>query len=183
MRSDVELILASGRDPRAFRELYDRWSEPLLAYFMRRVFDAEIASDLLAETFAVAYERRGRFRDVGRPGGAWLYGIAARELAHFYRRREVEMRAARRLGLERPELDQESAMLITALIDTDEHRASLHAALERIGGDQRRAVELRVVSELGYEEIAERLCCSPAAARTRVHRGLARLSKLMEAHS
>jgi RNA polymerase sigma-70 factor (ECF subfamily) len=183
LRSDIELIIASGEDPRAFRELYDRWAEPLLVYFMRRVLDPEIAADLLAETFAVAYERRGRFRDVGRPGGAWLYGIAARELGHFLRRRRVELQVARRLGFERPELDQESATRIAALIDNDEHRASLHAALERISDAEREAVELRVVSELDYDDIAARLSCSPAAARTRVHRGLARLSKLMETPS
>jgi RNA polymerase sigma factor (sigma-70 family) len=183
VRSDAELIVASREDPRAFRELYDRWAEPLLAYFMRRVLNAEIAADLLAETFAAAYEHRGRFRDVGRPGGAWLYGIAAKKLAHYFRRREVEMRTARRLGLARPALDQESAGLIAALIDDDEHRSALRAALEQISGAEREAVELRVISELDYDQIAERLCCTPAAARTRVHRGLARLSKLMEAPS
>jgi RNA polymerase sigma-70 factor (ECF subfamily) len=48
---------------------------------------------------------------------------------------------------------------------------------------ERDAVALRVVEELGYEEIAQRLNCTPAAARVRVHRGLARLSDLMEAPS
>jgi RNA polymerase sigma-70 factor (ECF subfamily) len=78
--TDVELLLASRQDPAAFRELYDRWAQRLLAYFYRRVFDAEVAADLLAETFAVAYERRHRFRDVGKPGSAWLFGIAQKEL-------------------------------------------------------------------------------------------------------
>ncbi|HEV2815427.1 MAG TPA: RNA polymerase sigma factor [Solirubrobacteraceae bacterium] len=181
--TDAELILASRDDPRAFRELYDRWAERLLAYFYRRVLDAEVAADLLAETFAVAYERRRRFRDVGKPGGAWLYGIAAKELSHWFRRQEVERRAIRRLGIEVPPLDERSVAAIEALADADEHRAALAAALGRIGGDERAAVELRVVGELGYAEIAERLNCTEGAARTRVHRGLARLSKLMEATS
>jgi RNA polymerase sigma-70 factor (ECF subfamily) len=182
-RSDAQLILASGTDPAAFRELYDRWAEPLLAYFYRRVLDGEVAADLLADTFAVAYERRARFRDVGRPGGAWLYGIAGKELSHYFRRRSVELRASRRLGLERPELDAESAARIEALVESDELRASLAAAMLRMSGAERDAVELRVVRELGYDEIAARLQCSEAAARTRVHRGLARLSKLMEAQT
>ncbi len=182
-RSDAELIVASRDDPVAFRELYDRWAEPLLAYFYRRVLDAEVAADLLANTFAVAYERRGRFRDLGRPGGAWLYGIAGRELSHYFRRRSVELRAARRLGLQRPELDAESAARIEALVESDQLRASLAAAMRQISGAERDAVELRVVGELGYGEIAARLQCSEAAARTRVHRGLARLSKLMEART
>jgi RNA polymerase sigma-70 factor (ECF subfamily) len=54
-RSDAELLIASRDDPAAFRELYDRWAERLLAYFYRRVLDPEVAADLLAETFAVAF--------------------------------------------------------------------------------------------------------------------------------
>jgi RNA polymerase sigma-70 factor (ECF subfamily) len=183
MRSDTELIFASREDPAAFRELYDRWAERLLAYFYRRVLDPEVAADLLAETFAVAFERRRRFRDIGRPGGAWLYGIAARELSHFFRRQRVEQRAVRRLGIALPALDEESVARIEALIDVDEHRRSLVTALEQMSAAERDAVSLRVVGELDYREIATTLRCSEAAARTRVHRGLARLSDLMEATS
>ena len=48
MRSDAELIVASRDDPQAFRELYDRWAETLLAYSTRRVHSPEVAADLLA---------------------------------------------------------------------------------------------------------------------------------------
>lgn len=61
LRSDEELILASREDPEAFRELYDRWAEPILQHFVRRVLDVEIAADLMAETFAAAFESRARF--------------------------------------------------------------------------------------------------------------------------
>src|SRR5215469_16819736 len=130
-KSDAELILASREDPGAFRELYDRWAENMLAYFYRRVLDPEVAADLLAETFAVAFERRGRFRDIGRPGGAWLYGIASKELAHFFRRRRVERRAVHRLGIAVPVLDDESIARIDALVDADQHRRALEVALGR----------------------------------------------------
>src|SRR3954451_24069761 len=179
--TDAELLIASRDDPRAFRELYDRWADGLLAYFYRRVLDAEVAGDLLAETFAVAYERRGRFKDVGRPGAAWLYGIAAKELSHWFRRQAVERRAVRRLAIEVPALDDESLARIEALADMESCRAALAAALERMGSGERHAVQLRVVEEMGYAEIADALDCTEAAARTRVHRGLARLNHLMEA--
>jgi RNA polymerase sigma-70 factor (ECF subfamily) len=106
--TDAELILASRRDPARFRELYDRLADDLLAYFYRRVLDPEVAADLLAETFATAFERRGRFRDRGKPGAAWVYGIAAKELSHWYRRQSVELRAVERLGMTVPALDDES---------------------------------------------------------------------------
>ena len=40
--------------------------------------------------------------------------------------------------------------------------------------EQRRALELRVIEQLDYEEVAGRLGCSQNAARLRVSRGLAR---------
>jgi RNA polymerase sigma-70 factor, ECF subfamily len=156
--TDAELIIASRRDPRAFRALYERWAEPLLPYFYRRVLDAEVAADLLAETFAVAFERRGRYRDTGQPGAAWLYGIAAKELSHWFRRQEVEKRAIRRLGVAVPPLDDESIARIEALVDLEAHRGARCAALEQMSAGERDAVELRVVGELGYVRLGRSLC-------------------------
>ena len=178
--TDAELIVASRRDPAAFRELYDRWAERLLAYFYRRVFDAEVAADLLAETFAVAFERRQRSRDTGRPGSAWLFGIARKELAHWVRRRAAEQRAVQRLGIVVPALDDESIARIEALADAAAHRQALAAALGHMTDQERDAVQLRVLEELDYETIAARLGCSEGAARGRVHRGLVRLARHME---
>jgi RNA polymerase sigma-70 factor (ECF subfamily) len=179
--TDAELIVASRRDPQAFRELYDRWAERLLAYFYVRTRNAEVAADLLAETFAVAYERRRRFRDVGRPGGAWLYGIAAHELSHWFRHEDVHRRAIKRLGIVVPNLDDDSIARIEALVDVDARRADLAAALSQMSPGERDAVQLRVVDELEYDAIATSLGCSEGAARARVHRGLHRLNTLMEA--
>jgi RNA polymerase sigma factor (sigma-70 family) len=179
-RSDTELILASVTDPRAFWVVYDRWAEPLLAYFYRRVPDPEIAADLMAETMAAAFESRSTFRDRGKPGSAWLYGIAKHELSHYFRHRRVELSAIKRLGLEVPELDDASAAAIARLAGSDDRTADIAKALERVPERERQAVELRVIEELQYNEIAGRLDCSEEAARQRVHRGLARLGRLLE---
>lgn len=179
-RSDTELILASVIDPRAFWEVYDRWAEPLLAYFYRRVPDPEIAADLMAETMAAAFESRSKFRDRGKPGAAWLYGIARHKLAHYLRHRRVELSALKRLGLEVPELDDVSAVAIAQLAGGDDRTAEIAKALERVPARERAAVELRVIEELRYKEIAGRLDYSEQAARQRVHRGLSRLGRLLE---
>lgn len=59
----------------------------------------------------------------------------------------------------------------------------MSAALTRLPDAERDAVRLRVIEELDYETIAVRLRCSEGAARTRVHRGLARLRRHMEAQA
>jgi RNA polymerase sigma factor (sigma-70 family) len=180
MRTDAELIVASQRDPEAFCELYDRWAEPLLAFFARRVRDPEVAAELVAETVAVVFANRGRFRDIGQPGSAWLYTIAGRQLSRYWRRNRVEVRAVERLGMSVPALDDESRQAIDALIERDVHDERLADAISGMPPAEREAVELRMIQELGYREIAVRLNCSVVAARVRVHRGLSRLNKAME---
>jgi hypothetical protein len=129
--TDAELIIASRRDPRAFRALYDRWAERLLAYFYRRLLDPEVAADLLAETFAVAYQRRGRFKEP-RAGGRGLVrhrGQGALPLVPPPGGRAAGDQAPRHPV---PPLDDESIARIDALIDVESHRAALTAARERI---------------------------------------------------
>lgn len=178
--SDAKLIVASQQDPDAFCELYDRWAEPLLGFFARRVDQPEVAADLLAETLAVMFEMRTRFRDTGQSGAAWLFTIAGRQLSRYRRRAIVELRAVERLGMVVPSLDDASLLAIEALIDRDAQQGGLTLAMSGMPPAEREAVELRVIEELDYREIAARLNCSVVAARVRVHRGLARLNKSME---
>jgi RNA polymerase sigma factor (sigma-70 family) len=179
--TDGELLRAADQDPHAFRVLYDRWSRPLLAFCYRRTGDPEASLDLVAETFAIAYQKRHRYRDRGRTVGAWLYGIAARELAAYRRRQQVELRACRRLAVTVPQLDDTSMERIEELVDAAQWRAALGEALAQLTTAERDAVRLRVIQQLDYSAVAAQLRCSEQAARARVHRGLARLATALEA--
>src|SRR3954470_2752951 len=128
-RSDVELLRRSARDPEAFGAFYDRHAATVLAYFQRRTACAESAADLTAETFAAAFRSRRRYRDQGVPAIAWVLGIARHVLADSIRDERVKDRARRRLGLERPELDDEALRRIEELADLAAVRAQLDAAL------------------------------------------------------
>lgn len=182
--SDAELIVVSTLDPEAFCVLYDRWAEPLLAFIARRVGNPEVAADLLAETFATVFEKRSRFRDTGSPGSAWIYTIASSQVARYYRRKKVELRAVERLGISVPQLNDESLAAFERIgNDGSDAGRLVSEAISQIPVGEREAVHLRVVEDLDYREIASRLNCSVVAARVRVHRGLSRLTKLMEATS
>lgn len=148
--SDAELILESQRDPRVFWQLYDRWSEKVLAYFYRRTLDPEDSTDLVAETFAVAYQPRDHFRDIGRPGAAWLFGIARKGLGRHRRRQAGELKAVRRLGVQVPTLDDESIDRIEALIDMETYGTRLRAALRTLGPKEQDALQLRVMEDMDY---------------------------------
>jgi RNA polymerase sigma-70 factor (ECF subfamily) len=90
------------------------------------------------------------------------------------RRRRLERTARERLGMQ---LDAMSVDVEPAEAWLDGVDADLEAALAALGDAERRAVELRVLDDLDYAEVARELGVSPAAARVRVSRGLARLRR------
>ncbi len=52
--------------------------------------------------------------------------------------------------------------------------------MRALPSEQRRALELRVIEQLDYDEVAGRLGCSQNAARLRVSRGVRSLTMSMQ---
>jgi RNA polymerase sigma-70 factor (ECF subfamily) len=157
--------------------LYRDHARALLVFLARRVYDPEIAVDLMAETFAAAFAVRARFRgDDDADAVAWLYGIARNQLSRFYRRGEVERRALERLAVDRRPLTDPEYERIEELAGLAELRAAMAAALERLPAEQREVVRLRVIDERPYAEVAELLGISEQAARARLSRALRELA-------
>jgi len=178
--ADPELLVLSKRSPEAFGIFYERHAEALLRFFARRTLDPESAAELTAETFAQAFRSRHRFTDQGRGGAGWLYGVARHELSHFYRRGAVDRRARRKLGMPEREVSDDDYERIEEMIDLAEVRRSVASSFDSLPAGQREAVELRVLEDRSYEEVARELHCSEGTARARVSRGLRKLSTLLE---
>jgi RNA polymerase sigma-70 factor, ECF subfamily len=181
--SDASLLAAARQDPDAFRELYERYAEAVHGYFVRRTGSRSAALELTAETFAQAWFVRGRFRDeAGGSAAPWIYGIARNVLLMSIRRGALERRATERLGLlER--LDRAPA----AEAPSEDWADGADELLDTLPAHEREAVRLRVLEDLAYDDIAQALGTTPAAARVRVHRGLRslrrRLDSTQEIHS
>ena len=151
----------------------------MLRYFARRTLDAGVAFDLTAETFAEAFASRGRFDPSRGDAVAWLFGIAQHELGSYLRRLTVERRARKRLGVGEHSLSEADFERIEAMIDFAAVGRQLRSALQTLPSEQREAVVYRVIDELSYEQIAERIGCSQDAARARVSRGLRLLGRTL----
>jgi RNA polymerase sigma-70 factor (ECF subfamily) len=171
--TDAALLRRSRRDPDAFVEVCRRHSEALAGWLRAEVRDDGLAGELLAETLSEAWFARGRFRDPG-DGSArpWLFGIARNLVRRMYRDRAIEHRARRRLRLSVP--DDEGAAVVDRIA-----AAQQLASFDVLPEEQRQALELRVVDDLDYAAIGERLDVTPAGARTRVFRALGTLRTQM----
>jgi len=161
--------------------LYARHRDALLAFFVRRTSDTEVALDLWGETFAQALAGRGRYRGgTEEEAGAWLYSIAQRQLARYYRRGNAERRAMTRLGIERPTINPDTEAEIVRSAGLDEVRQAIAAGVAMLPEDAREAIKLRVVDELSYPDLAARLAITEQAARKRVSRGMRTLSRVLD---
>lgn len=167
--------------PEAFDDLYRRHNADLFRYLMRRVFEPQTALDLVAETFAQAFISRHRCRAQSEPEqGAWLFGIARNQLARYYRHGQAERRAVKRLQLEVPQLNDDEILEAQRRADLNGLRAAGRAALADVSSEHREALQLRIVEERPYADIAAQLGISEPTARARVSRGLRALGHALD---
>ena len=140
---------------------------------------AEVAVDLMAETFAQAYRDRGQFRGSGDVDArAWVFGIARNCAANYVRRGIIERRALERLGVAPRELTDCEIERIEELADFGDLGDRVLDDLGRLDPDQQEALRLRVVDERPYDEVARVLGVTEDAARARVSRGLRALRRM-----
>jgi RNA polymerase sigma factor (sigma-70 family) len=164
-----------------FLALYERDAERVLVFFTRRTLDVEVALDLTAETFAQAWRGWSRVRvDSAEEVQGWLFTIARRQLSRYLRRGRVEQRALRQLGLAVPALADDDVAEIERAADLERLRSTLGVELRKLSANQRAALQLRIVDELPYPEVARRLGTTETAARARVSRGLRALAAALE---
>jgi RNA polymerase sigma-70 factor (ECF subfamily) len=177
---DSSLLRAARTDAEAFASFYRRWA-PALHAWLRTQVPADAAGDLTAEAFAQALLGLGRFRG-SEPGAgvAWLWGIARNLVRQHHRRARLERTATARLGID-AHLGED--------VDWDDVAARAHAAalahaltaeLTRLDAGQRRALELRILSDLDFGAVSECLGISGPAARMRVSRALEILRSRLE---
>src|SRR5581483_139941 len=169
-----------GNDKTAFEALYDRLEERLLIYLARRLRDPDAAVELWAECWAVAFESWPRCRASGpAEAEAWMFGVARNQLAAYYRTGTIKRRALEKLRWAAPSLAEEDRDWIDRTTDLEALSPALDDALAKLPQKRRQAVQLRVVEDLAYDAIAERLACSEQTARAHVSRGLRRLEHVL----
>jgi RNA polymerase sigma factor (sigma-70 family) len=173
-------LARSLRDADAFADFYELYVQRVSVYFVRRIFDPEIAVDLTAETFALALERRRQFRGhSAEEEQGWLFAIARSLLHGYWRKGRIEQSAVARLGLERPSLGTEDIEYLHRQAGLDGLRGRLTEALDAVRPDQAAAIRARVLEEREYAEIAAEFETTPDVIRARVSRGLKTMQRFL----
>ncbi len=172
----VRRVLAG--DAGGFEALMRRYHGPLGRLLRSMVHNDEDAEDLLQETFLRAYRFLHRF-DPERPFSPWLMRIgvnlARNHLSRSPKRREVPLD-------EGPDEDGGAYEGPWMADDTTgrhlEHEELLRrtrAALARLPEEQRIVLEMRLMGEMSYKEIAAALGIPIGTVMSRLNRGRGRI--------
>ena len=157
-----------ANDEARFRTLWHDERSNIAAYALRRTDSAEDAADVVADAFAIAWQR---IDDVpsGPEARLWLYATARNVLLNLHRRSRRRWRLAERLGHEFT-----AASVVEYPISEDSMSAK--QLFESLDEADREILMLTPWEGLDSAELGRVLGCTPVAARVRLHRARARLT-------
>lgn len=168
-----EFLVASARtgDAKAFALLAERWHGKLTAHAWRLTGDREAARDAAQAGWVEIAQGLPRLRD-GRAFAAWAYRIVSRRCARLVGQ------AVRHRELGEALAGQPEALEAEAGAALDNER--LRAAIAQLPPDQRSAIALFYLEEMGVAEVAVALAIPAGTVKTRLMHARRKLRAALE---
>jgi len=169
--------VASG-DATAHRQLFDRYHARVHAFVCRRVSDAGLAEEIVADVFHEVWRGAGAYRGESLVS-SWVFGIAnlkALSARRFHAQpRHASVRPTEDEVLHRVPDPRDP----DAALDARDELARLLGVITRLPAGQRDVLRLAFFEGRSYEEIARELGISVGNVKTRVNRARSRLRALV----
>lgn len=180
----VEEYLAG--DPSAFRQLVERFHDPLLRFLIRMTGSRDLAEDVFQDTFLQIHQSLDRF-DTSRRFKPWLFTIAANKARDALRR--AQRRSAVSLST-RASSGEGDAMVDLLEIDlpgpesgleAQEVSAMVQSAIDRMPVRLREILLLAYFQRMTYVQIAEAFDIPLGTVKSRLHSAVANFAKQWQA--
>ena len=175
--ADLELLRLgrafTGGDERALREAYDRWGGLVLAFCVRSLDSRADAEEATAQVFVKAWRGRTGYDPSRASLGAWLIGIARREVIEVHRAAARERRLREALAGLPLQAEPSADDLVDRLLVADE--------IARLPEEQRTAVSLAFYDGLTHGQVATAMEVPLGTAKSHIRRGLSVLRTRLEA--
>ncbi len=169
-------LLTNG-DSKAFGEIYDRYTKPLMIYFTRMLWkDKEKARDFTQDIFTKIIDRPELYNPE-RPFKTWIYSVAHNMCKNEYRKQEVRNNTAALLHENvsgNTELEKNKDM------DAEEFNKALYRELDELEEIQRTTFLMRYKMDLSIKEIAEITNSNEGTVKSRLFYTLKKLSEKLK---
>ena len=164
--------------PGTFEAVYQRFRHPIRNWMNRRIPDPQLSEELTQEVFLKAWRSRELFHPAFE-FSSWLWSIARHILIDNFRKRTSLYQSKEDPfplieALEDPGENPESAL------GSEIERGLLRRSLDKLTDQQKKALVLRVVEHLSYQEIAEQLNLSLSAVKSLIHRARTQMLEASE---
>ena len=174
MHNDNLIARARQRDPEAITEIYSNHSPAIYRYIKFRIHEHETAEDLCSDVFLRMIETIDRYEDRGWPITAWLYRIAHDRTIDLIRKKNRHQMLPLEAWAGVTNDFEEQAIRKIELDD-------LREMLAFLTDEQRSVLELRFLSDMDIQNVAQRLGRSEGSVKALQHRGVAALQRLIAA--
>ena len=171
---------AQAGDAAAFGLIYERYMTPVYQFVHHRVHgDRHLAEDLTADTFVRALRGLNQFCWQNRDLGAWLVTIARNLIADHYR--SARVRRDNVADLADPAFVNTAASQESPEVTAMQRalRVQLLAAIGQLTAEHREVVMLRFYLGLSVTQTATVLGYAEARVRSRQHRAMRALERLL----
>ena len=179
--SDVELVrrVALG-DSAALGELYDAHATLLFSFAYRILNDHKEAEDALQDVFVQVWHKAGAFDPAqGRPL-SWMLTLTRNKAIDRLRSTQRRARLLEEAGAQISPEEESASPTAAELAGSGEQARLVRAALERLPGEQRRAIEMAFFGGLSQTEIAATLNEPLGTIKARIRRGMLKLREELE---
>ncbi len=177
IEQERDLALRAKSSMAAFGELYDLYLTPIYNFILRRVGNEKDAEDLTAQTFEKALLAIDRYEWQGISFSAWLYRIAANNVAdHFRKRKRIRL-------VEMEEVDSAPHPDDLAFERAEEayRRELVRRSMQKLPVQYNQVLAMKFFDELDNEEMAQVIGCSRSNLAVKLYRSLRALRKIVVA--
>ena len=166
MTDESLMISITKGDKRAFDEIYNRYSGPLLGYFISKLWrDREKSEDFVHDIFAKIIRKPESF-DPTRKFKTWLYSVANNMCKNEYKKQEVRKNTTS--GLDGHYTLTDTSVNVMSEVQDSQFREEFDSSLDALDEKHKEVFRLRHINGLSIKEIADVMEISDGTVKSRL---------------
>ena len=171
------LVNINGKNE-TFISLYEIFYDKIFNYIYRSTLNKEISEDLTGNTFMNALKCIQNKNPLITNFSGWIYKIATNELLMHYRKNKDKKTLS---------FDYDNSLFYNILEDDKQINSDafidyclLKNAINKLNEVDSSIIKMHFYENMSYAEIGEILCINESTLRSRLHRALKKIRKLIE---